>query len=53
MEIETNITKLRIKWHTVRINYLEQLLDSCLNSMIQTELKQKITYHNDRLIDLV
>jgi hypothetical protein len=53
METKTNITNLRIKWHTIRINYLELLLDSCLNSIIQTKLKQKITYHNNRLIDLV
>jgi hypothetical protein len=52
MAIKRNITKLRIKWHTVRINYLEQLLASCLNSIVQTKLKQKINYHNNRLIDL-
>ncbi|SDN57209.1 hypothetical protein SAMN05443253_11442 [Bacillus sp. OK048] len=53
MKIKTNITNLRIKWHTIRKNYLELLLDSCLNAMIQTKLKQKITYHNNRIFDLV
>jgi hypothetical protein len=53
MEIKMNTTKLRIKWHSIRINYLELLLDSCLNSIVQTRLKQKITYHYNRLIDLV
>jgi hypothetical protein len=53
MEIKTNFKKLRIKWHMIRKNYLELLLDSCLNSFIQTKLEQKITYHNSKLIDLV
>ncbi|MDQ0199289.1 hypothetical protein [Neobacillus ginsengisoli] len=53
MEIKGNITKIRIKWHTLRRNYFELLLDSCLDSIVKTKLKQKITYHTTRLIDLI
>ncbi|WHY00356.1 hypothetical protein [Neobacillus sp. DY30] len=52
MEINRNMTKLRIMWHSARINYLKQLLDSCLDTIIQTKLRRKITYHYNRLIDL-
>ena len=43
------ISKIIYGWHYIRMNYHEELLDSCLDHRIKAELQYKYKYHEHRL----
>ena len=46
---------LRVKkgWHSIMLSHNEDLLDCCFDIVIKTKLRQKITYHTTKLIELL
>lgn len=49
MGLNSQIKKMKIKWHTARLYYYMCLADCCLDSDIQGNLEERIIYHRDKL----
>jgi hypothetical protein len=43
------IQQLIIKWHTIRANYHEILINDCLDETMKQSLTKKLDYHKQQL----
>ncbi|TWD98941.1 hypothetical protein FB550_108198 [Neobacillus bataviensis] len=46
------ISKIHYKWHIMRKNYHQLLLDSCLDYNLKNKITKKITYHDEKIKQL-
>lgn len=43
------LSKILYSWHFIRMNYHQELLESCLDYKLKEELRKKIDYHKKKI----
>jgi hypothetical protein len=49
--VKNILLNLELKWHTFKVSYNHALLSGCLDQQMKVKLRQKIKYHEMKLID--
>jgi hypothetical protein len=53
MKMKSMFSEVKLKWHSLRVHYNQALLDGCLDCHLKKKLKQKIAYHEMKMIHLI
>jgi hypothetical protein len=53
MKMNNVFSEVKIKWHSLRVHYNKALLDGCLDNQLKNKLKQKIAYHEMKMVHLL
>ena len=46
------LSKMLYAWHYVRRNYHIELIESCTDYKLETKLRNKFKYHDEKLLEL-
>jgi hypothetical protein len=46
-------SKILYRWHKIRKNYHQELLDCCLDNKLKAELRSKFEYHKNKVDQLI
>ncbi|MEG9295846.1 hypothetical protein V6B33_05250 [Mangrovibacillus sp. Mu-81] len=53
MKMRKMFSNMKLKWHSLRVLYNQALLEGCLDCQLKKKLKQKIEYHEMKMIHLL
>jgi hypothetical protein len=49
MKLNKFISKLKLTWHSLRVNYHHALLEGCIDGQLKKKLQEKISYHEMKM----
>jgi hypothetical protein len=53
MKMNRIFSIVKFSWHSLRVNYHQALLEGCLDGQLKKKLKEKITYHEMKMVHLI